>query len=334
MVCVARAESFSLMVSRQLKQGTVTNIAMLPAYRERLSLRQLKERAERLRELMKECVICPRECRAKRLEGRYGVCRSTNELMISSAAPHYGEEPPLVGRRGSGTVFFTSCNLKCLFCQNYDISHLRHGRRISTSQLAEIMIGLQRGGCHNINLVTPTHMTPHIVEGVAMAAERGLSIPIVYNCGGYESIQTLKLLEDIVDIYMPDIKYADNETARRYSGAPMYWDVVRPAIREMFRQVGDLTVDEQGIARRGLLIRHLVLPNRLAGSRAVLDFIARDVSINSYVNIMDQFRPAYRAIHYPELSRTIKTTEFAEAVDYAYSIGLRRGFECRGRVSN
>lgn len=307
---------------------------MLPAYRERLSLRELKERGEHLRELMKECVICPRECRAKRLQGRYGVCRSTDELMISSAAPHYGEEPPLVGRRGSGTVFFTSCNLKCLFCQNYDVSHLRHGRRISASQLAEIMIALQQGGCHNINLVTPTHMTSQIVEAVTMAAERGLSIPLVYNCGGYESMQTLKLLEDIVDIYMPDIKYSDNEIARRYSGAPSYWDVVRPAVSEMQRQVGDLNIDEHGIARRGLLIRHLVLPNRLAGSRAVLDFIARDVSINSYVNIMDQFRPAYRSIHYPELSRTIKTKEFSEVVQYAYTVGLRRGFEWQGRVLN
>jgi putative pyruvate formate lyase activating enzyme len=307
---------------------------VLASYRERLSPEDLRRRAGRLRELMRDCVMCPRECHAKRLEGRYGVCRSTAELMISSAAPHFGEEPPLVGRRGSGTVFITSCNLKCMFCQNYDVSHMRYGRRITPSQLAEIMLGLERGGCHNINFVTPTHMTAQIVEAVAMAAERGLSVPLVYNCGGYESTQTLKLIEDVVDIYMPDIKYGDNEIARRYSGATSYWNVVRPAISEMHRQVGDLSLDEGGVARRGLLIRHLVLPNRLAGSRAVLDFIARNVSVDSYVNIMDQYRPAYRAIRYSELSRGITMKEYDEALEYAHRLGLHRGFEWRDHLRN
>jgi putative pyruvate formate lyase activating enzyme len=307
---------------------------MLPSYRERLSPGDLKGRAEQLREMMRECVICPRNCRARRMEGKYGVCRSTAELLISSAAPHYGEEPPLVGRRGSGTVFITSCNLKCMFCQNYDISHMRYGRRITSSQLAEIMLGLQRGGCHNINFVTPTHMTAQLVEGVAIASERGLSIPLVYNCGGYESTETLKLLADVVDIYMPDIKYAENVVARRYSGAPAYWDVVRPAVLEMHRQVGDLSLDEKGVARRGLLIRHLVLPNRLAGSRAVLDFIAGNVSLDSYVNIMDQYRPAYRAIRYNELSRGITAKEYTETIEYARQLGLHRGFAWRGHPMN
>jgi len=307
---------------------------MQPAYLDRLSVGDLKERASQLREMLRECVLCPRECRAKRLEGKYGVCRSTDELVISSAGPHYGEEPPLVGRRGSGTVFLTSCNLKCLFCQNYDISHLRYGRQISPSQLAEIMLGLKRGGCHNINFVTPTHMTAQIIEAMVIAVDRGLSIPLVYNCGGYESVQTLKLLEDIVDIYMPDIKYSENDIARRYSGAPRYWDVVRPALAEMHRQVGDLVVDDSGIARRGLLIRHLVLPNRLAGSKAVLEFVARHLSAYSYVNIMDQYRPAYRAIHYPELSRTIKSKEYAEAIEFAQAVGLHRGFERRAHAAN
>lgn len=307
---------------------------VLASYRERLSPEDLRRRAGQLRELMRDCVICPRECHAKRLEGRYGVCRSTAELMISSAAPHFGEEPPLVGRRGSGAVFIASCNLKCMFCQNYDISHMRYGRRITPSQLAEIMLGLERGGCHNINFVTPTHMTAQIVEAVAMAAERGLSVPLVYNCGGYESTQTLKLIEDVVDIYMPDIKYGDNEIARRYSGAPSYWNVVRPAILEMHRQVGDLSLDERGVARHGLLIRHLVLPNRLAGSRAVLDFVARNVSVDSYVNIMDQYRPAYRAIRYSELSRVITMREYDEALEYAHRLGLHRGFEWRNHLRN
>ncbi len=322
MVSVARTTFFGL------------TVMILPSYRERLSPEDLRRRAEQLREMLEECVICPRKCRAKRLEGHYGVCRSTAELMISSAAPHYGEEPPLVGRRGSGTVFLTSCNLKCMFCQNYDISHMRYGRRITPSQLAEIMLGLERGGCHNINFVTPTHMTAQIVEAVAIAAEQGLSIPLVYNCGGYESTQTLKLTADVVDIYMPDIKYADNENARRYSGAPAYWDVVRPAVVEMHRQVGDLSLDETGVASRGLLIRHLVLPNRLAGSRAVLDFIAKEVSVDSYVNIMDQYRPAYKAIRYSELSRGITMKEYHEALDYAHGLGLHRGFTWDGRLMN
>lgn len=308
--------------------------AWRPSYREQLMLQELKNRGEELRELLKECVVCPRECLAHRTEGRYGVCRSTDRLVISSASPHYGEEPPLVGRDGSGTIFFTSCNLKCLFCQNYEISQLRHGHEISTAQLAEVMLSLQRLGCHNINLVTPTHYVPQIVEGLTIAVERGLSIPIVYNSGGYESVRTLRLLEDIIDIYMPDIKYSDNENARKYSGAPGYWEIVQLAVKEMHRQVGDLELDERGIARRGLLIRHLVLPNQLAGSMRVLEFIARDISINSYVNIMAQYRPQFRAYRYPELSRPITPREFNEAVQYAWKIGLRRGFDGRDFSNN
>lgn len=301
-------------------------VAVLPSYRARLTIEELKNRANELKELMRECMLCPRECGARRLEGKYGVCRSTADVMISSAGPHYGEETPLTGSRGSGTIFFTSCNLKCTFCQNYDISQMRMGRQVSLRELSEIMLRLQRGGCHNINLVTPTHVTPQIVEALVYAAENGLSVPIVYNCGGYESLQALRLLEDVVDIYMPDIKYSDNEAARRFSGAPWYWDVVRLAVQEMHRQVGDLVLDERGIARRGLLIRHLVLPNRLAGSRMVLDFIAQRISVYSYVNIMDQYRPAYRALRYNELSRMIKTREYSEVLEYASRLGLHRGF--------
>lgn len=297
-----------------------------PAYRTRLTIEQLSRRASELRALMRECTLCPHECRARRLDGRYGVCHSTAEAVISSAAPHYGEEAPLTGSCGSGTIFFTSCNLKCTFCQNYDISQMRLGRRVSAQELGEIMLRLQQSGCHNINLVTPTHMVPQFVEALVHAAEAGLSIPVVYNCGGYESVRILKLLEDIVDIYMPDIKYSANEFARRLSGAPGYWDIVRPAVKEMHRQVGDLMVDARGIARRGLLIRHLVLPNGLAGSRAVLDFISRDVSPSTYVNIMDQYRPAYRALRYSELSRSIKESEYREVLEYASAVGLHRGF--------
>lgn len=299
---------------------------MAPAYLEKLTLRELREREEQLHELMRECVVCPRECCARRTAGRYGVCRTTDEIVVSSASPHFGEEPPLVGKHGSGTIFFTSCNLKCVFCQNFEISHARIGTRISTERLAATMISLQQAGCHNINLVTPTHVMPQIVHALVIAVEKGLSIPIVYNCGGYESVNTLGLLDGIVDIYMPDIKYSDNENARKYSGAPDYWDVVRKAIREMQRQVGCLWTDDDCIAVRGLIVRHLVLPNRIAGSRRVLEFIASDISVDSYVNIMDQYRPAYRAGRYSPLARSITLTEHQEAIDVARSLGLHRGF--------
>ncbi|MCX6142565.1 MAG: radical SAM protein [Ignavibacteriales bacterium] len=247
-------------------------------------------------------------------------------LTISSAAPHFGEEAPLTGRKGSGTIFFTSCTLKCTYCQNYDISHMRLGRSVTSDEVAEIMLRLQRIGCHNINFVTPTHFTPQIVQALVKAIEGGLSIPLVYNCGGYESVHTLRLLKDVIDIYMPDIKYSDNETGRKFSGAPRYWDVVTEAVREMHTQVGDLAINDGGIAQRGLLIRHLVLPSRLAGSRRVLEFVSRELSMNSYINIMDQYRPAYRAIRYNELGRTIAVGEYEEVLEWASALGLHRGF--------
>lgn len=300
---------------------------MSVSYRERLTRNELKDRAEQFRHLLETCKVCPRQCGARRTRGEYGVCRLTDDVMVSSASPHYGEEPPLVGSRGSGTIFFSSCNLKCLFCQNYEISHLRLGRVVSCTQLANMMLLLQNAGCHNINLVTPTHVTPQIVEALEIAVDRGLSIPLVYNCGGYESPQTLSLLKDIVDIYMPDIKYSRNENARRYSGAKDYWDIVRVAVREMQKQVGCLKIDERGIAVRGLLIRHLVLPNNIAGSKAVLEFVAREISQDSYINIMDQYRPAYRALGYRELGRSLTLAEYHEVVEYASHLGLVRGFE-------
>lgn len=295
-------------------------------YRSTLSARQLRERAAKLGGILERCELCPHACRVNRLEGEHGVCRSTDELVISSAGPHFGEEPPLVGSHGSGTIFFSSCNLKCQFCQNYEISQLAYGRRTSIRELAEIMLRLEHQGCHNINLVTPTHVVPQIVEALADATERGLSLPVVYNCGGYESLETIRLLEGIIDIYMPDIKYSDNNAARRYSGAPRYWDVVQPALKEMHRQVGDLEIDDRGIARGGLLIRHLVLPHGAAGSARVMDFIAREVSKASYVNIMDQYRPAYRIDRHAELARPTSSREFMEALKEAKARGLWRGF--------
>jgi len=297
------------------------------ASRSTLSKDQLRGRAATLRQGLSECTLCPHECLVNRLKGERGVCRSTDELVVSSAGPHFGEEPPLVGSNGSGTIFFASCNLKCQYCQNYEISQHAHGRRTSSRELAEIMLRLERQGCHNINLVSPTHVVPQIVEALAEARERGLSLPIVYNCGGYESVETIRLLEGIIDIYMPDIKYSDNDIARRYSGAPLYWDAVRPAVKEMYRQVGDLELEARAVARRGLLVRHLVLPNGAAGSARVMDFIARELSTATYVNIMDQYRPAYRISRHAELARPTSELEFSGAVKEALSRGLWRGFD-------
>lgn len=276
--------------------------------------------------MLKECRLCPRECGALRTAGQYGVCRIGKQVIVSAASPHYGEEPVLVGRHGSGTIFFSSCNLKCLFCQNYDISHMRAGRAISDEELASLMLSLQDMGCHNINLVTPTHVAAQIVQALVLAVERGLRLPLVYNCGGYESVETLRLLDGIVDIYMPDIKYSSNQMAKRWSGAADYWDVVRLAVKEMHRQVGDLITDELGIARRGLLVRHLVLPNDVAGSEAVLEFVAHEISVDTYINIMDQYYPAFKARTLPPLNRRIRTEEYERVIAFARLLGLHRGF--------
>ena len=300
---------------------------MLPLYLEKLTLPELQRRAEELHKLLEVCRICPNECMARRSEGETGECHSTDEVIISSVGPHYGEEPPLVGSMGSGTIFLTNCNLSCEFCQNYDISHLGIGEKVSIEDLARSMLKLQQRGCHNINFVTPTHFTPRIVDALILAVEKGLELPIVYNCGGYESVETLKLLENIIDIYMPDIKYSIDENALKFSGVQNYWEVVTDAVKEMHRQVGDLKISKRGIAQRGLLIRHLVLPNDIAGSKKVIDFIVDEISTNSYLNIMDQYHPTYNAFKYERLNRRITPAEYKEVIDYAFSKGLRRGFE-------
>lgn len=293
---------------------------------EKLTPAELNSRADTLQNMLEECRLCPNECSVNRLAGETGNCHSTDEVVISSYGPHFGEEPELVGLYGSGAIFFTNCNLSCIYCQNYDISQLGIGNRISIDELANIMISLQSRGCHNINLVTPTHFVPQIVEALIIAIEKGLEIPLVYNCGGYESVETLRLLEDIIDIYMPDIKYSDNEIATRLSGIKNYWNVVRSAIKEMHRQVGDLHIDRKGIAKRGLLIRHLVLPNNLAGSEKVIDFIADEISRETYLNIMDQYHPAFKAAEDKKLKRRIKPDEYERVVEYARFKGLHRGF--------
>ena len=282
----------------------------------------MEQAIEAAMELLRSCRVCPRRCGVNRLEGEVGFCGVGREMLVASAGPHFGEEAELVGRRGSGTIFFAGCNLGCIFCQNYELSHLREGRPAPPAEVARLMLELQATGCHNINFVTPTHVTPQVMAAIAQARDQGLRVPIVYNCGGYESVETLRGLEGFVEIYMPDAKYADGAAAARLSRAPDYPDVMRAALREMHRQVGDLQM-EGGIATRGLLVRHLVLPNDLAGSRAIIDFLADEISPQTFVNVMAQYRPRYRAGECPEVDRPPTAEEFRPARAYARDRGLR-----------
>jgi len=295
---------------------------LTPRYLE-LSPTALEARVTDLRALLRSCRLCPRRCGVDRLAGELGACRVGAQPMVSSYSAHFGEERPLVGRGGSGTIFLTYCNLRCLFCQNYDISHLGGGEVISIEDLAAMMCELQRRGCHNLNWVTPTHQVPMLVEALLRARSQGVRLPIVYNCGGYESVETLRLLDGIVDIYMPDAKYSDNEVGRRLSGVPDYWDRCQEALTEMHRQVGDLWIGEDGLARRGLLVRHLVLPQNLAGTAEVMPFLA-SLSRHTYVNVMPQYRPMHRAREWPALTRPITRDEFQEAIRAALEAGLTR----------
>lgn len=282
------------------------------------------ERIKALYQLMERCKLCPRNCGVNRLAGEKGFCKTGTTPFVSSFGAHFGEEKPLKGFFGSGTIFFTYCNLGCLYCQNWTISHLGEGCEMSIEELSEIMLNLQKKGCHNINLVTPTHQTPMIVKAILLAKQKGLKIPIVYNCGGYESIETLKLLEGIVDIYMPDIKYMSDELAKKYSLAFDYPNIVKAAIKEMHKQVGDLVIEHTGIAIKGLLVRHLILPNNLSGTEEVIRFISEEVSKNTYLNLMDQYRPCYRAKEFSELSRKVTPQEYKKSVDLALKFGLKR----------
>jgi putative pyruvate formate lyase activating enzyme len=301
-------------------------MAYIPSYIPLHEKGELNQRIQILKEFLKECRLCPRECRVNRLKGEVGYCKAPSELMISSAFPHFGEEPPLVGYHGSGTIFLTHCNLRCSFCQNYDISHLGRGERITSSEMAQTMVRLQEIGCHNINFVTPTHYAPQIMASLPEAIEKGFRLPIVYNCSGYEAIEVVRLLEGVVDIYMPDAKYMNERFSKQFSNAPDYPEVLKKVLKEMYRQVGDLKTNSNGIAERGLLIRHLVMPNGVSSSEEILKFIAEEVSLHSYVNIMDQYRPEYRANDYPEINRRITHKEYLEAVQMAKRVGLYRGF--------
>ena len=295
-----------------------------PSYITLYDTGELERRAAALTGLLRECVICPWNCRVDRTSGALGVCRVGRSAMVASFSPHFGEEPPLTGYGGSGTIFFSYCNLKCVFCQNYDISHFGAGLEVSIEELSKMMVMLQRQGCHNINFVTPTHQIAQIVESLPNAIENGLSVPLVYNCGGYESVETIKLLDGIFDIYMPDFKYGDDEAAMKYSGARDYVERAKESIKEMHRQAGDLVLDKNGIAEKGLIIRHLVLPGGLAGTREVMRFVAKEISKDSYVNVMGQYRPCHSASEHSPLDRRVTEEELAGAFVIAKEEGLWR----------
>ena len=286
----------------------------------------MASRVEQAYNLMESCRLCPRQCRVNRLKAEVGFCKAGLAPMVSSFHAHFGEEPPISGASGSGTIFFTHCSLKCIYCQNYPISHLAEGKEVSIKELAGMMLKLQMGGCYNINFVTPTHYMPQIVEAVFLAREDGLNIPLVYNCGGYESLEALEILDGIIDIYMPDMKYSNSEVSKKYSSAPDYFEVSKKAIKNMHSQVGDLKV-EKGIAKKGLLIRHLVLPDGLAGSSAIFDFIAGEMPPHTYVNIMAQYYPCHLAHKFPQLSRRITRREYLDTLNLAKDKGLSGGFK-------
>jgi putative pyruvate formate lyase activating enzyme len=296
-----------------------------PAYLPLLESGELAARAAQAREHLKYCDLCANCCHVNRLLGTKGaVCRTGERAMVYSYGPHHGEERPLSGRRGSGTIFFSWCNLRCVFCQNWDISQRGEGREVSTEELARMMLQLQQMGCHNVNLVSPSHLVAQLISALAIAAEKGLRLPVVYNTGGYDSPEGLALLDGLIDIYMPDMKFADSTVAGKYTGVKDYAEVNRAAVKEMHRQVGDLVLDEAGIARRGLLIRHLLLPENLAGTDRILAFIAGEISPNTYLNLMDQYRSCYRADQYPPLDRRPTRAEFSSALALARELGLRR----------
>jgi len=320
---------------------------MYPSYLN-FSRKELNRRIEELFKNLRNCEICPRKCHVNRLKGEKGFCQLGYLPMVSAYHPHFGEEAPLVGKYGSGTIFMTSCNLACVYCQNYKISQLRIGDEISFERLAKMMIELQNKGCHNINFVTPTPQVPQILKSLPIAIEMELKIPLVYNTSSYDSVEVLKILEGIFDIYLPDARYSDDKIALKYSNAPRYFGIMKEAIKEMHHQVGDLIINSkfklqnaklkfkiqnfeeiqkefpEGVALRGLIIRHLVLPNNLAGSEKIVKFLAKEISQNTFLNIMDQYYPYYRASQYPELARRITKEEFQEAISLAKRASLKR----------
>jgi putative pyruvate formate lyase activating enzyme len=314
---------FNTACRRMARAESQTDSDFEPGYLRLHSSGELRRRGEELWQLMENCSLCPRECGAARLDGQAGFCQATSQLVVAAWNPHFGEERPLVGRGGSGTVFFSNCNLRCVFCINWQISQGGEGEPRSVEDLADMMLHLQAMGCHNINIVTPTHYSAHIVLALDIAADRGLKLPLVYNTCGWERLEILRRLDGIVDIYLPDFKYAERAMASKYSsGADTYPEITKAGLLEMHRQVGVAKPAEDGLMYRGLMIRHLVMPNSVSGSKEVIDWIAENLPKDTYVNIMAQYRPMYRAFDYPEIARRLTRAEYNEVVEHARQVGL------------
>ncbi|MGF7058379.1 radical SAM protein [Brassicibacter mesophilus] len=294
-----------------------------PSYLDLLHNGELMKKVNILNKMLEECVLCPHQCKVNRKKGERGYCRTLENPIVSGAQPHFGEEQELIGNYGSGTIFFSHCNLGCVFCQNYEISHCGEGEEVSVNRLAAMMIYLKNKGCHNINLVSPSHIVPQIVEAIFIASQNGLDIPIVFNSNGYDLTDTIGLLDGIVDIYMPDIKFSDDNVAFKYLGVKDYYSIAKNAVIEMYKQVGNLKTDQNGIAYRGLLIRHLVMPYNIAGTEKIMQFISDKLSKDTYVNIMAQYYPSYKAHDIERLKRRITLDEYEAAVNAAKEAGLR-----------
>jgi putative pyruvate formate lyase activating enzyme len=296
-----------------------------------------EDRITNLRERYADCDLCAYDCRVDRTEGQEGTCQVDDTAYVSTYFPHFGEEDCLKGHNGSGTIFLANCNMKCVFCQNFETSHEAKGDPATPEEIADMALELEARGCHNINFVSPTHHSPHLVEAVKIAKERGLDLPIVWNCGGYERREVLKKLNGIVDIYMPDVKWSDDQAAAKYSKAPNYWSNITDSLQEMYRQVGDLEIGDTGLATGGLLIRHLVMPNHVENANRVMDYVAEDISEDTFVDIMAQYQPYYKAKDeefYDEINRSITQDEYREVVEHAREIGLERLYLDESMLSN
>src|SRR5215472_447175 len=301
--------------SATISEGEVAMASTLPGYLVLYETGELAERADAAWELLRGCTVCPQNCPRDRTRGLTGACHSGTEVIVGSWNVHRREEPPISGTRGAGTIFFGGCQARCSYCQNFWLSQMGHGLRVSYQRLADMMLSLQRKGCHNLDLVTPTHFVPQILKALVVAIDKGLRIPLVYNCAGYEHVHTLRLLDGVVDIYLPDAKYSSNQEAMRTSKMHHYVEFNRAALKEMYRQVGGLQVDEEGIATRGLIVHHLVMPGGHAGTREVLGWIANEVGTDIGLSVMDQYFPAYKALNDPSLNRRLTWAEYREALD-------------------
>lgn len=299
---------------------------MFPAYLAAYNSARLNDLVEESFRLLESCTICPRQCKVNRLKNEKGFCKTGLKPMVCSFMPHHGEEPPISGQRGSGTIFFSHCNMHCVYCQNYEFSQIGEGKEVDFQELADFMLQLQDMGCHNINLVTPTHVMPQILKALLLAIPKGLRLPLVYNTGGYELPEIIKLLDGIVDIYLPDMRYADNDAAIKYSSAPDYTRYNQESLKEMHRQVGVAKIDQEGIIKKGLIIRHLVLPDNIAGTDKIMQFISTQLSKDTYISLMSQYLPCYKAAQFKEILRRITLKEYQDAKDTMYKWGLSNGW--------